>query len=62
MTDEAALCRWLGAQRTEPSELLTTEGKGARRREIREALERPDLDPAAREWAKREARKLGMGR
>ena len=54
----AALEFWLGGPLA-PEELLTSEGRGRRRRELQEFMARP-LSPTARRLAEREARKLGL--
>lgn len=57
----SALAAWLGVDDVAPEELLTTNGDGCRRRELRPHLARLDaLEPEARAWVEREARKLGL--
>lgn len=60
LDDEVALARWLGTDEVADAERHTSEGTPARRREVRAALERPDLAPGARTWVEQEARRLGL--
>jgi hypothetical protein len=60
LSDPEALAQWLGTASVEQGELLTTGGKGARRREVMEALGRKDLTPEAKKWAEEEGRRLGL--
>lgn len=58
--DEDAVAAWLGVDRVNEAELLTSEGLGARRREMPIALARPDLRPGIRAWVEKEAKRLGL--
>lgn len=60
VTDPKALASWLGSEKIEATELLTSESKSARRREMQGHLQSDQTNPAIRKLIEKEAKKLGL--